>query len=193
MDWRYLWSVVSGVFCSTRAIPAYVGLASLILRLFPAKEGGRMTLIIQSVRDHPAFVCMSFLMVSVVLVSHNLYVNKRPNFATPDELIPSILQNKAFRLVDLTRESLVIQGRTFENCDIYGPAVVFQVNCHFEKVTMAAPSRESVAIETDNTIASGAIRLDTCVIKNCRFYRIGFIGSKEQLAAMRAQIIEKDK
>jgi hypothetical protein len=91
MDWHYLALVLKGVFWDIKSIPAYVGLATLLLRAFPQWEGGKMKWIVQKIREHPALVCLSFIMVSLVLVSHELYVNKPtpPSAPNATELMQS--------------------------------------------------------------------------------------------------------
>ena len=84
-----------------------------------------MNWITQIVQEHPALIVMSFLMMSVVLVSHSLYKNKRPNFATPDELTQMGLRDRDIRLSDLTREDFRIRNKAFYNCHIYGPAIIY--------------------------------------------------------------------
>ena len=128
MDWQYIANLIRGTFWNTNSwlfsIPAYLSVLALIPCVWPGSEGWKMK-ILSIFRDHPAFICMSLLMVSVILTSHSLYVNKKLTFATPDAYMPSVLQNQTIRIVELARENLVIRGKTFENCDIYGPAVIF--------------------------------------------------------------------
>jgi hypothetical protein len=102
-----------------------------------------------------------------------------------------LLQSKTIRLVDLAREGVIIRGKTFENCDIYGPAVVYQVNCTFTGLTMDA-GPEDWATETTNKKVCGAVKLDTCVVKNCRFYTISFIGGRDELSRIRVKTPEQE-
>ena len=188
MDWHYLLLVLKGVFCSARAIPSYIGFAALLLRLFPDWDGGRMKTVVQKVREHPAFVCLSFLLVSIILVSGGLYASKPTRLATPDELTQSVLQNRDIRLADLTRESVVIRNKTFINCNLYGPAMV----CLTEKTSSLSycgiEGEPDVSfIETINKKVIGGIELEQCVFRNCKFRGVGFIGSPDIVAATKAR------
>jgi hypothetical protein len=124
MDWYYFARLIRGLFCTITSVPTYVGLATLLLQFFPGWEGGKIKWIVRRLREHPALVCMSFLMISVVLVSHTLYANKQGSFATPDELTQSVLQKRDIRLADLAREDFAIHYKTFIDCHLYGPAIV---------------------------------------------------------------------
>ena len=98
-----------------------------------------------------------------------------------------IYRNESVRLSDLTALEDVVDGVTFANCEILGPAVIVllgdtHVNgCHWsgdaEAVIWPAHGRTSVV---------GAIGLKDCVISQCQFYRVGIFVPDEQMAAVRA-------
>ena len=112
--------------------------------------------------------------------------SKKLNFATPDELTASILQNKNIRIGDLTREESVIRGKTFENCHIYGPAIIGLQDCILSSVNKFTEiDVNGVFIETTNKTVSGAIGFDACVIKNCVFHKISFIGSPKSIRGLK--------
>ncbi len=190
MDWHYFVLVLKGVFCDIRSVPAYVGLATLLLRAFPQWEGGKMKWVVQKIREHPALVCMSFVMVSVILVSHDLYVNKsvppQPSFATPDALIPAVLQDLNVQLADLTRADFVIRNKVFVNCHIYGPAIVLpKGQCVLDIRLEGSP--DISFIETSSKTAYGATVLQDCKIIGCTLHKISFIGSAKQIAEWKAK------
>ncbi|MBN2128441.1 MAG: hypothetical protein JW741_03055 [Sedimentisphaerales bacterium] len=190
MDAHYFVKLLKGVFCNITAIPAYFGLATLLLQLFPQWEGGKMKLVIHKIREHPALICMSFLMVSVILVSRGLYVNKPvpepASLATPDTLIAPLLKDLSIRLADLTREDFVIRKKTFENCHIYGPAIILPkgtttiLRATFEK------SPDISFLETSNKKVWGAVTLYDCTIIDCALHKISIMGSAEQIARWKA-------
>lgn len=144
---------------------------------------------LSKVRKHALAILMGFILISVILTSNSLYKNKLPSFATPDELIPSLLQNKTIRLADLVREDFTIRNRTFDNCHIYGPAVIFFTGGIFIDNVLKRIDITNIDanfIETTNTGVLGVIVFDNCVIKKCTFYNISFIGNSERIAKIKA-------
>jgi hypothetical protein len=97
--------------------------------------------------------------------------------ATPEELQGAHISHRHFRIVDLAREEDLIRNRTFEDCTIYGPAVLFPIgnfggflNCSFG----VQSARElSWPLENTERHYHGAIGLEGCVFRRCRFVRIG--------------------
>lgn len=135
------------------------------------------------IRPYATTILLIFILISVILTSHSLYENKRTNFATPDALTSLILKDMDIRISDLARENFVIHNRTFDNCRIYGPAVIYPMNCLIKEAhfTDFGTDSNAVFIITTNKAITGIITLDTCVIKNCTFYAIGLIGSYEDI------------
>ena len=83
-------------------------------------------------------------------------------------------RNQTIRLADLTVVNDVIEGMTFENCNIVGPAVVAFVgsgtvqNCGFDG------DPDSLFWDTaDRGYIIGAVGIKDCRIFGCRFQRIG--------------------
>jgi len=192
MDWQYFWQLFKGVVCNINnwmlSVPAWIsGALGAAFWLLPKMEGGKMKTLLEKVRQHPAFICLSFLMLSVVLVSHSLYVNKSPHLATPNELISTVLQNKVIRTADLAMQDFVVRSRTFEDCQIYGPAVIYGRRCNFYGGHADGDS-ESSFIETSNRTVNGVILFEDCVFRDCRFHKIGFIGTPDQVARWKSQI-----
>jgi hypothetical protein len=50
---------------------------------------------------------------------------KKQWFFPPYELESSFIKDRTIRIGDLTRGSNIIEGKEFENCSIYGPALVY--------------------------------------------------------------------
>lgn len=86
------------------------------------------------------------------------------------------ISGQSFKIADITYNGKVM-NRHFEDCDIYGPAVLcidgfgHIVNIHFD-----AP-KEAICITTDQTLFIGPIHVINCTFKNIRFYGIGLLGS----------------
>lgn len=97
-----------------------------------------------------------------------------------------IYRDQTVRLTDFAALDDVIQGLTFERCQIVGPAVVILLGetrvtgCHWsgdaEAIIWPAHGRNEVV---------GAIGLKDCVLTNCELYRIGMLVPDEQMDAVR--------
>jgi hypothetical protein len=197
MDWKYLKDLFWGVLYSSnniiQSIPTYLAVLSLIvLWLFPKKKGNEMKdNSLSKARKHALSIFMGFILISVILTSLQLYKNKQTNFATPDELTQSVLRNRDIRLADLTREDFTIRNKTFDNCHIYGPAIMCARDCIITGIIFER-SLESSLITTTNKHISGAILLDNCVMKDCTLHRVSFIGTQEQISRIKANVKLKD-
>jgi hypothetical protein len=197
MDWDYLWELLKGVFWNSKtfllSIPAYIPILLFLYSLWGARKEEKVNWITHILRDHPALISMSILLVYVILVSHSLYVHKTMHFATPEALISPILKDMNIRISDLAREDMRIRNKTFINCHIYGPAIVFPIKGNtFDHVGFVEVDPDGAFIETTNVKVSGAIGFENCVIKDCMFHKIGFIGSPERIKQAREQILSLD-
>lgn len=95
-------------------------------------------------------------------------------------------RNQLVRLSDLTVVRDVIEGVTFENCQIVGPAVVVLL----DGITMSGCNFEGDAESVVWPIGSrsrvmGAVGLKDCTIVGCQFQRIGIAIRDDQMDAMR--------
>lgn len=92
------------------------------------------------------------------------------------------ITHRSFRIVDLVDEgSDLIMGRTFEDCTIYGPAVLAPLNqLTFERNTFeATPDALFWVIAEDRNQLVGAIGLIDCTFRRCTFRGIGIAGKRE--------------
>jgi hypothetical protein len=93
----------------------------------------------------------------------------------PPEL-GSYLRGLSIRISDLAREDIVIRDRTFEDCYIYGPAILVPHGmgmfheCGFEGDT----SSLFITIAEERSVI-GVIALENCIFRRCHFRKIGFI------------------
>jgi len=152
-----------------------------------------MSSVLKWLRERRTFICMSLLMVSVISVAHDMYVNKpvppSASFATPDELIPSVLRHKTIRIADLVREDFVIRNKTFEDCYIYGPAIIIPDDkCRFRNFVIGEVALDGAFIATPNKLISGAIGFENCVVIDCHFRKISFIGPQDLMDYLRRSI-----
>jgi len=199
MDWAFIAKLITGIFYNSFILwllPTYIGFVSLVAFLLLPKGGNTMKgKLLAITRKHALPIIMGYILISVIITSHSLYVNKPTKivipFATPDELISSNLQNKSFRIVDLAREDFIVRNKTFDNCHIYGPASIrlkgksVMINSSIEG---ESPIVESHFIVTTNKYAYGPVVLQDCVIKNCTFHKISFMGSETQIAKFKASL-----
>jgi hypothetical protein len=199
MDWQYLSKLFKGIFYNTYniffSIPTYLSILPLVIWLWPGIGGKKMKSRLKKLRKYFFGVFMCLLMVSIIFTSHSLYVNKPSNLklATPDELTQSVLRDRDIRLSDLTREDFRIRNKTFINCHIYGPAIIYPTkqtvlyNLKFVEITT-----EGGLIITTNKSISGAVSFEGCVLQDCTLHKISFIGSKERIAAIKSHSNLKD-
>lgn len=111
---------------------------------------------------------------------------KKRQFAIPEELLAPTLRGLSFRITDLARDENIIRNKVFEDCNIFGPAVislVFQNSlsyCNFQ-----GSSPDSIFIEIQQNQATGAILFFNCIFRRCRFSKIGFIGKKNEIKLLK--------
>jgi hypothetical protein len=91
------------------------------------------------------------------------------------------ITHRSFRIVDLAEEiDPIIRGRTFEDCTIYGPAVVLPL----DYITLehnsfdGAPEAVLWEIPDERAVIIGAIGLIDCIFRRCRFQGIGVAGKR---------------
>jgi hypothetical protein len=102
-----------------------------------------------------------------------------PREITDDLASASYIKDQALYIFDLTRRRAIIKGKTFEDCDIHGPAVAAVLNgtdfidCTFAEggdhsslVWLPDPSRGSYV---------GAIGLEECIFRRCNFRDVGLL------------------
>jgi hypothetical protein len=105
------------------------------------------------------------------------------------------LKNLAFRIADLVHEDIVIRNRTFEDCTLYGPAIlcsvgtVLMTRCGFR-----AENPDDVFWELSEKQATGqanlvgVIGVEDCVFRDCNFVAIGLAGPPETIAQWKGEL-----
>src|SRR5688572_10864091 len=88
--------------------------------------------------------------------------------------------HRSFRIVDLVGLDSLITRRIFEDCTIYGPAVLVPLGSSmFEKnIFEGEPQALLWEIPEDRTQVEGAIGLVDCTFRRCIFRRIGIAGPR---------------
>jgi len=138
-------------------------------------------------------IAFAFFWLFFTLASHKALIKKYPGIkewlpfvdpaggirANSKELTGNYISNQSFNIADLAYNGL-IEGRTFENCQIYGPAILmtggvvgFMHECRFEGHPNA------LVIETSNKVLIGIISIKNCTFRRCVLRQIGIIGGKK--------------
>lgn len=91
------------------------------------------------------------------------------------------LDHRSLRIVDLVSNDGMIVGRSFEDCTIYGRAVVVPLDgIVFERNTFEAdPTALFWEIPENRDRIVGAIGLKNCAFRRCVFQQIGIAGTRQ--------------
>lgn len=103
-----------------------------------------------------------------------------------------------FALFDLHRALVqgggggVIEGRTFVDCTLDGPALVLVLDgTQFDGVDFGPAGgdvRGMLYRSLNGTMAIGSIPVRACVFRNCRFHNLGFTGNEDLLKLLSEQV-----
>ena len=123
-----------------------------------------------------------------------------PKSATSREIDPrsTEISGGHFALFDLYRASMqsgagaVIEGRTFTDCFIEGPAVMLVLEgTHFEGVNFGPTGgdlRNILFRPMSGQRAIGAVPVRNCTFRNCQFHTLGITGSDDLLQMLVDQV-----
>lgn len=112
------------------------------------------------------------------------------------------ISKKTFRLVDVSVDGK-IYDRTFEDCVIYGPAVVaasgYQNHYNCEYVARTSVDQINWLLDQEiqagktslDAVPEGAIVVENCAFKRCRFVKVGFLATKESAAEFARTVNKK--
>lgn len=147
------------------------------------------------------FICFSFLSYRKVAIQrdnlvHQLNTTKErldkvqtisQGSISSHQYIPdSYIKDRTIYLMDLVAPGSsvpIIKNRTIENCEIRGPAMIaFASSITTIDGGSFDGNIDSLFIEVplDRSV-SGAIGLESCVLRNCHYVQIGIIGTKEHI------------
>ena len=102
-----------------------------------------------------------------------------------------------FGLLDLYRASMqagggaVIEGRSFTDCTIEGPAVILVLeNVSFDRTNFGPTGGDmrNMLFRPMGDMAIGAIPVRNCTFTNCRFLTLGITGNDELLNVLVEQV-----
>lgn len=134
--------------------------------------------------------------ISLELVSKEETEEENIQFSQPEAITAPYLNGHNFHIYSLIRHSNTIQDRTFENCHIYGPAIMAFINPNVTgvQIQMANDDPDSILIDIGKNIGKpvmGIIAFKDCYFKNCHFYNIGIIGTVDMLEQIRKAFPQK--
>jgi len=127
------------------------------------------------------------------LLSHKAFLKKFPGilewvpfldptggFSTAEQLTGKFITGQSFNISSIVHDG-IIKNRTFDDCDIYGPAVLAPDGVGIMHKCTFYGEAESVFIVVAQQMVLGPIHLLDCNFKNCRFYKVGFIGNQKNV------------
>lgn len=113
-----------------------------------------------------------------------------PTWPVPADLTAKSFDRASIALFDLFRElartgEAVVEGRTFTNCRLEGPAVAGIINgCSFDRTDFGYNAGDigSLVIRSASPGKMiGAIPFRNCRFENCQFFAVGFTGPESFL------------
>lgn len=109
------------------------------------------------------------------------------------ERLQTFFQRREISIRDLLEHDGAVSDRTFEDCYIDGPAVVYPYQCQFNKPVFVTNVIESLLWELspNQEAVIGAIELRRCVFRRCRFNRIGIVGPPDFIASLRDYLLQE--
>lgn len=122
--------------------------------------------------------------VAFASVGYWLGAGKRVELDAPEELESRYVRRKTLRLCDLVSDRApVLEDRYFDECKIYGPAVIMSAGittitqC---EIFTAGTSPADAFWVTDRHLVGGIV-VRNCTFKRCELYYLGFAGSRRDL------------
>jgi hypothetical protein len=109
---------------------------------------------------------------------------------TPPQTFGAHIKDREVRISELTLDSSVVGDRTFENCHIYGPAVVLFRGArtviernHWDG---AGGRPQDLMLEVpDNHRPIGSVLFLDCVFRECWFHRATFAGTHKEIELLK--------
>ena len=90
------------------------------------------------------------------------------------------------RLTDLVGPDGRLQGVSFVDCKILGPAVVILDQSTLSGCQLGGPSVDAVLwpIEAERNVVVGAVYIRECSFKGCNFYNVGIAGPRDFIQSL---------
>jgi hypothetical protein len=110
-------------------------------------------------------------------------------------LAESYFKDQELWIADFARRSVVIKDKVFEDCQIFGPAVLAPFNpgtfddCSWAEA--ADPEAVLWEVDPDRETYVGAIGLENCVFRRCHFARVGILVTPDEYRRLTEDTIEQ--
>ncbi len=118
---------------------------------------------------------------------------RKDSLSLPVDLCGTYIRGQHFKIATMA-EMNQIHGRHFEDCYIFGPAVLYLSGTLgvVTGCTFTSPP-EAFLIETvpSQNMIDGTIRCVDCIFRRCTFVGVGFVGSAQSLAVFRNEIAQQ--
>ena len=99
-----------------------------------------------------------------------------PAVSEPFDRNALYFSNQTIRLADLLGEELTIQGRTFDHCTLVGPCVIIPIGSTILTGSSFEGPLEHVLIRVPDYVGKvGVIPLNDCILRGCRFRKVGVL------------------
>jgi hypothetical protein len=114
--------------------------------------------------------------------------------AQAQELAAPYVRGRRISIIDLTTpQDVLVRQKTFEHCDLFGPAVVsFTGSGLLSQCSFAAPQTniENILIEVaPNRYVAGVVGFAGCTLRDCRFFGVSIAGTREQIDMFRTELL----
>jgi hypothetical protein len=94
-------------------------------------------------------------------------------------------ENQAVLIALVDRDEGAIRDKTFDGCEINGPAVVAPTDCNFDGCTFNGDPEALMWEVPQGTRRIGLVGLVRCQFRNCTFTDIGMAGTPKTIADFR--------
>lgn len=103
---------------------------------------------------------------------------------------PKTFERRVVRIAELVADDAILDGYTFTECQIKGPAVLILTGSGTLSNSSLGPDADAVLWEIPLTRPRviGAIEVRDCTFSHCEFQNVGFAGPPEVIRRFRSQI-----
>ncbi len=107
--------------------------------------------------------------------------------ASKEEMLQGTISGKEVLIYEVPRQGTVIRHKTFEECDIIGPAILCPLSMQFDLCLFTYEGNPDAILWKipEEKSTAGAILLEGCRFNHCKFIGIGFCGPKKTLAVFK--------
>jgi hypothetical protein len=111
-----------------------------------------------------------------------------PVMTMPDQLTAKYIVGHTFKIALIAEEN-AISERVFEDCHIWGPAVLCLTEIGvMHDCSIEGPEEAALILIVQDQV-KGPINVIGCVFRRCSFHGVGFAGPKRQIDKMRTEFV----